>query len=285
MCVHTRENPLTGSVSDTIGRSPRSFIPPCRGPFRFHFHPPACTASSYPPPARTSDRRQRTRQLASAIRNLRGSMAGRKNYFEPHETTHTTTVTKQRSKGKRSRGNRRDTRFTTRPLFVACAMEPCGKSLFPFSLERIVICIRSEESDRPREQKTTKNGWNLLMRPCDRKCFRSAGSGAKRTINRCAETSNRDDTLWHPPKGAPREPSTSCCQSCRAAAMARASRSQRLRRRHPSHAADILPATLPVPYLFYKGFARRWIEFSATFGNFICTSRFVCWLFSIFTVV
>lgn len=64
------------------------------------------------------------------------------------------------------------------------------------------------------------------------------------TINRYAETSNRDDTLWHPPKGAPREPSTSCCQSCRAAAMARASRSQRLRRRHPSHAADILPATL-----------------------------------------
>lgn len=200
----------------------------------------------------------------------------------PHHHCH---QTKQRSKGKRSRGNRRDTRFTTRPLFVACAMEPCGKSLFPFSLERIVICIRSEESDRPREQKTTKNGWNLLMRPCDRKCFRSAGSGAKRTINRCAETSNRDDTLWHPPKGAPREPSTSCCQSCRAAAMARASRSQRLRRRHPSHAADILPATLPVPYLFYKGFARRWIEFSATFGNFICTSRFVCWLFSIFTAV
>lgn len=103
MCTHTRENPLTGSVSDTIGRSPRSFIPPC--PFRFHFHPPACTASSYPP-ARTSDRRQRTRQLASAIRNLRGSMAGRENYVEPHETTHTTVTEPPNSDRKGSRVER-----------------------------------------------------------------------------------------------------------------------------------------------------------------------------------
>ena len=70
----------------------------------------------------------------------------------------------------------------------------------------------------------------------------------RRTINRGVETSHRDDTLWHPPKGAPREPSTSCCQSCRAAAMARASRLQRLRRRHPSHAGGVVAAT-PGPYL------------------------------------
>lgn len=134
MCVHTRENPLTGSVSDTIGRSPRSFIPPCRGPFRFHFHPPACTASSYPPPARTSDRRQRTRQLASAIRNLRGSMAGRENYFEPHETTHTTTVTKpnsdRRGSGVEETGVTRDSprvRFSSRARWNLVA-NPCFPS-------------------------------------------------------------------------------------------------------------------------------------------------------------
>lgn len=153
MCVHTRENPLTGSVSDTIGRSPRSFIPPCRGPFRFHFHPPACTASSYPP-ARTSDRRQRTRQLASAIRNLRGSMAGRENYFEPHEPP-TPLSPNQIAIEREMEENRRDTRFTTRPLFVARAGTVAIVVPLLTSISVFVICIRREESDRPRENNKT----------------------------------------------------------------------------------------------------------------------------------
>lgn len=91
----------------------------------------------------------------------------------------------------------------------------------------------------------------------------------RRTINRGVETSHRDDTLWHPPKGAPREPSTSCCQSCRAAAMARASRSQRLRRRHPSHAGDVV-AAIPGPYLSYTIFFKSDTSFPlVTSQNFI----------------
>lgn len=93
MCVHTRENPLTGSVSDTIGRSPRSFIPPVSRSVSFSLSSTGLHCLLLPSRADIRSASIRTRQLASAIRNLRGSMAGRENYFEPHETTHTT-VTK-----------------------------------------------------------------------------------------------------------------------------------------------------------------------------------------------
>lgn len=70
---------------------------------------------------------------------------------------------------------------------------------------------------------------NLLSDLANGKCFRSGFRDDVRSI--VAQRPATESPLWHPPKGAPREPSTSC-QSRRAAAMARASRPQRLRRRH-----------------------------------------------------
>ncbi|KAG7198380.1 hypothetical protein KM043_005771 [Ampulex compressa] len=63
---------------------------------------------------------------------------------------------------------------------------------------------------------------------------RNSSSGSTTTtINSLEWCAVQGDGLA-PPKGAPREASTSC-EGRRAAAMARASRRQRLRRRHPSH--------------------------------------------------
>lgn len=85
---------------------------------------------------------------------------------------------------------------------------------------------------------TGQRARNLLSDLANRKCFRSGFTDSVRSI--VAPRPTTESPLWHPPKGAPREPSTSC-QSRRAAAMARASRRQRLRRRHPSRVSRIPP--------------------------------------------
>lgn len=166
--------------------------------------------------------------------------------------------TKRRSKGKwmaGNRGNRRDTRFTTRPLFVARAFEPV---CFPSNLNYmyIYICIRNLVLEGRREttglEKSTKTEWNLLMRPCDRKCFRSAGSGAKRC---CDQSLRRDQQPRRhslaPPEGRatraidillPELPG--CCDGPGVAITAPATPPPVPRRRHPSSYA---PSTVSTP--------------------------------------
>lgn len=235
MCTHTRENPLTGSVYDTIGRSPRSFIPPCRGPFRFHFHPPACTASSYPP-ARTSDRRS-TDPSASLRYPEPPRFHGRPRGL-PHETTHTTVTKPPNSDRKGSRVERTGVTRDS-PRVRLCRVQ----LLSPFSSNNVVFEARRV------------TGWNLLMRPCDRKCFRSAGSGTKRYDQSLRRDQQPRRHSLAPPEGRatraidillPELPG--CCDGPGVAITAPATPPPVPRRRHPSSYA-------PVPYLL---FAPRW---------------------------
>ena len=271
-------NPLTGSVSHTIGRSPRnvsSFVhPPVSRSDSFSL---SSSGSWYLLPSRADIRsRQRTRQLASGIRNLRGSMAGRETVCRitqnhPHHwhTQQNTEPIDYNNRGKRIRATDSETvTDTSRETGVAPWLRSEIARDSPrvrfWSLSRvqtrttgivflwILICKRTwPAATIATTANTAGTCWYGLALVIE-SVFEARVQG-RRTINRGVETSHRDDTLWHPPKGAPREPSTSCCQSCRAAAMARASRSQRLRRRHPSHAGDVV-AAIPGPYLSYTIF-------------------------------